>query len=122
MSDAMAQEPQLGARLVGRAALRDRGAGSGDPLGINASSVQELGSRAKYGEAAAETDNRMIDQLKVLDEQLQRQTADLEKQRAEAQDRQKVAEAAHRDVAQINAKMQQLLSSTKSDIVALANK
>ncbi|MDQ1448740.1 MAG: peptidoglycan DL-endopeptidase CwlO [Actinomycetota bacterium] len=122
IADARAQEAQLRARLGGRAALLYMGAGSGDPLGINASSVQELGSRAKYGEAAAETDNRMIDQLKVLDEQLQRQTADLEKQRAEAQDRQKVAEAAHRDVAQINAKMQRLLSSTKSDIVALANK
>ncbi len=122
IADARAQETQLRARLGGRAALLYMGAGSGDPLGINASSVQELGSRAKYGEAAAETDNRMIDQLKVLDEQLQRQTADLEKQKSEAQDRQKVAEASHRDVEQINAKMQQLLSSTKSDIVALANK
>ncbi len=122
IADARAQEAQLRARLGGRAALLYMGAGSGDPLGINASSVQELGSRAKYGEAAAETDNRMIDQLKVLDEQLQRQTADLEKQKSEAQDRQKLAETARRDVEQINAKTQQLLSSTKSDIVALANK
>ena len=77
-------------RLGGRAALLYMGAGSGDPLGIDATNVQELGSRAKYGEAAAETDNRMIDQLGVA-----RRAApasrppDLEKQKADAQKRQK---------------------------------
>jgi cell wall-associated NlpC family hydrolase len=122
IADAQAQEAQLRKRLGGRAALLYMGAGSGDPLGINASSVQELGSRAKYGEAAAETDNRMIDQLRVLDEQLSRQTADLEKQKAEAQIREKVAETARQEVQRINADTKQLLSSTKSDIVVLANK
>ena len=72
------------------------GAGSGDPLGIDATNVQELGSRAKYGEAAAETDNRMIDKLKVLDEQLRVQTEDLEKQKAVAQKRQNAADTARR--------------------------
>ena len=122
IADAQAQEAQLRKRLGGRAALLYMGAGSGDPLGINASSVQELGSRAKYGEAAAESDNRMIDQLKVLDEQLSRQTADLEKQKTEAQNREKVAETARQEVARINGDTQQLLNSTKSDIVVLANK
>jgi peptidoglycan DL-endopeptidase CwlO len=122
IADAQAQEAALRKRLGGRAALLYMGAGSGDPLGINASSVQELGSRAKYGAAAAETDNRMIDQLKVLDEQLSRQTADLEKQKVEAQNREKVAETARQEVARINADTTQLLSSTKSDIIALANK
>jgi cell wall-associated NlpC family hydrolase len=122
IADAQAQEAQLRKRLGGRAALLYMGAGSGDPLGINASSVQELGSRAKYGEAAAETDNRMIDQLKVLDEQLSRQTADLEKQKIEAQNREKVAETARQEVQRINADTKQLLSSTKSDIIVLANK
>ena len=121
IADARKQEAALRTRLGGRAALLYMGAGSGDPLGIDVNSVQELGSRAKYGDAAAETDNRLIDQLRVLDEQLQRQTQDLEKQKAEAQDRQKLMETARREVAKINGDMQQLLSSTRSDIRTLAN-
>jgi cell wall-associated NlpC family hydrolase len=122
IASAQAQEKSLRAELGGRAALLYMGAGSGDPLGIDATNVQELGSRAKYGAAAAETDNRMIDQLGLLDEQLHRQTQDLEKQKAEAQKRQSVADAARHQVEQVTARMQQLLSSTRSDIRALANK
>ncbi len=121
IAEARNQESGLRARLGGRAALLYMGEGSGDPIGIDATSVQELGSRAKYGEAAAETDDRMIGQLTVLDEQLQHQTADLEKQKKEAEDRQNAADSARRQVEQINQKMQQLLSSTKSDIKNLAN-
>lgn len=115
------QEEGLRTRLGGRAALLYMGAGSGDPIGIDATSVQELGSRAKYSEAAAETDDRMIGQLTVLDEQLRVQTADLQKQKKAAENRQNAADAARRQVEQINQKMQQLLSSTKSDIKNLAN-
>ena len=119
---ARAQETQLRTRLGGRAALLYMGAGSGDPLGMDATSVQELGSRARYGDAAAETDNRMIDQLRVLDEQLGRQTQDLEKQKADAQKQQDEANAARGQVARANAQIQQLLGSTKSDIRTLADK
>src|SRR6267154_1596266 len=52
----------------------------------------------------------------ILDEQLLQQTKDLEKQKAQAQDRQKLMETARREVAKINGDMQQLLSSTRSDI------
>ena len=120
IASAKAQEATLRAQLGGRAALLYMGAGSGDPLGIDATNVQELGSRAKYGEAAAETDNKMIDQLGLLDEQLQRQTQDLEKQKSEAQKREDDATTARREVERISAQMEQLLSSTKSDIKALA--
>jgi cell wall-associated NlpC family hydrolase len=122
IASAQAQEAGLRSQLGGRAALLYMGAGSGDPLGIDATNVQELGSRAKYGEAAAETDNRMIDQLGLLDEQLQRQTKDLEKKKIEAQKRQNDADAARRQVEKISSKMQQLLDSTNSDIKTLANK
>ena len=98
------------------------GAGSGDPLGIDATNVQELGSRAKYGEAAAETDNRMIDQLaRARRAAAAARPQDLEKQKADAQKRQDEADAARREVEKINAKMQSLLASTKSDIVTLAS-
>jgi len=106
---ARAQEAQLRTRLGGRAALLYMGAGSGDPLGMDATNVQELGSRAKYGDAAAETDNRMIDQLRVLDEQLGRQTKDLEKQKADAQKQEDEASKARGEVARANAQIQQLL-------------
>ena len=116
------QQDGLRKRLGGRAALLYMGAGSGDPLGIDATNVQELGSRAKYGAAAAATDSRMIDKLKVLDEQLGIQTQDLERVKAEAQKRRTEADTARHTLEQIDARMQQLLNSTKSDIRVLANK
>jgi cell wall-associated NlpC family hydrolase len=122
ITSARAQVAGLHRRLGGRAARLYMGAGSGDPLGIDAINVQELGSRAKYGAAAAESDNKMIDQLGVLNEQLRRQETALEQQKADAQKRQDSAEAAHREVEKISSKMQSLLASTKSDIVSLANK
>jgi cell wall-associated NlpC family hydrolase/sulfur carrier protein ThiS len=122
ISSARAQESTLRTRLGGRAAVLYMGAGTSDPLGIDATSVQELGSRAKYGAAAAQTDDRMIGQLTVLDEQLQIQTRDLQKQKADAQKRQDEADGARRRVAQANDKLQNLLSSTKSNIKTLAGK
>jgi cell wall-associated NlpC family hydrolase len=122
IASAHKQQAGLRARLGGRAALLYIGAGSGDPLGFDATNVQELGARAKYGEAAAETDDRMIDKLKVLDEQLGIQTQDLEKVKAEAEKRQNEADTARQALDKINATVQQLLSSTKADIRVLANK
>jgi cell wall-associated NlpC family hydrolase len=122
IASARRQESTLRDRLGGRAALLYMGAGSSDPLGISASSVQELGSRAKYSAAAAETDDRMISQLSVLDEQLQIQERDLQKQKANAEKRQSDADNARREVEAANSKLQQLLSTTKSDIRSLANK
>jgi len=122
IASARAQESKLRTQLGGRAALLYMGVGTGDPLGMDATSVQELGSRAKYGAAAAESNNKMIDDLTVLDEQLRRQTRDLETQKKAAQKQQDEADAARRQVEQVNAQMQQLLSSTKADIVTLANR
>jgi peptidoglycan DL-endopeptidase CwlO len=120
IASARAQESTLRDRLGGRAALLYMGAGSGDPLGISASSVQELGSRAKYSAAAAETDDHMISQLTVLDEQLRIQETDLKKQKADAEKRQSDADTARRQVEAANSQLQQLLSTTKSDIKTLA--
>jgi peptidoglycan DL-endopeptidase CwlO len=121
IASARQQESTLRDRLGGRAALLYMGAGTSDPLGISASSVQELGSRAKYSAAAAETDDRMISQLTVLDEQLRIQEKDLQQQKAYAEKRQSDADNARREVEAANSKLQQLLSTTKSDIRSLAN-
>ena len=120
IATARAEAAGVRSRLGGRAALLYMGAGSSDPIGIDVASVQDLGSRAGYGEAAAETDTKMIDRLKVLDENLRRQTADLEKQKKDAEKRQKEADSARRDVEKLSAQMEKLLSSTKSDIKTLA--
>jgi len=116
------QQAGLRTRLGGRAALLYIGAGAGDPLGFDATNVQELGARAKYGEAAAETDARMIDKLRVLDEQLGIQTQDLQTVKTEAQKRQNEADSARHALEKINTRVQQLLGSTKADIRVLANK
>jgi cell wall-associated NlpC family hydrolase len=122
IASAQAQEATLRNQLGGRAALLYMGAGNGDPLGISATNVQELGSRAKYGEAAAETDNKMIDQLGILNEQLGIQEKQLQAQKAEAQKREDAADAARKAVQAASAQMQHLLDSTRSDIRALANR
>ena len=46
------------------------GAGNSDPFNINASDVRDLGSRARYSEAAADEDTRLLSQLQVAEEQL----------------------------------------------------
>jgi cell wall-associated NlpC family hydrolase len=122
IASARAQEGNLRNQLGGRAALLYIGAGSSDPLGMDATNVQELGSRAKYGDAAAETDNKMIDQLGILDEQLNIQENQLQHQKAEAQKREDEAATARKAVEQVSAQMQHLLDSTRSDIRSLADR
>jgi cell wall-associated NlpC family hydrolase len=122
IASARAQEANLRNQLGGRAALLYIGAGNGDPLGMDATNVQELGSRAKYGEAAAETDNKMIDQLGILDEQLNIQENQLQRQKADAQKREDTAASARKALEQVSAQMQHLLDSTRSDIRSLANR
>ena len=122
IASARSQEASLRNQLGGRAALLYIGAGNGDPLGMDATNVQELGSRAKYGEAAAETDNKMIDQLGILDEQLNIQERQLQHQKADAQKREDEAASARKAVEQATSQMQHLLDSTRSDIRSLANR
>jgi peptidoglycan DL-endopeptidase CwlO len=113
---------QLHRRLGSRAALLYMGAGSNDPIGIDVTNVQDLGSRAKYGDAAAAQDQRTLDDLKVTNEQLHAQRNDLDHQLSAAHDQQRAAQNARRQVAQINDSMQNLLNSTKSNIRTLAAK
>ena len=117
-----AHSAQLHTRLGDRAALLYMGVGNNDPLGINATSVQDLGSRAKYTEAAAAQDSSMLDELKVVDETLHAQRSDLVKARDDANKKEKAADSARKQVQAINAKMQQLLASTNSNIRSLAAK
>jgi cell wall-associated NlpC family hydrolase len=122
ISSTDAHAEQLHRRLGSRAAQLYMGAGGSDPIGIDVTSVEDLGSRAKYGEAAAERDQRILDDLNVTDERLNLQHNDLEHQFSAALDKQHTAQIARHEVAQINASMQNLLNSTKSNIRTLATK
>ncbi len=107
-------------QLAGRAALLYMGAGSVDPIGMNVSSVQDLGSRASYGEAAAQQNVRILDVLGRTEEHLSAQRHDLTGQLAAAQDQQRAADSARREVVHVNASMQKLLDSTNANVKALA--
>jgi cell wall-associated NlpC family hydrolase len=117
-----AKVASLKAELAGRAALLYIGAGNTDPIGFDATSVQELGARAKYGDAAAATDERLLDELKHTEDALNAQHDDLESQLAVAKQRQDTALAARRQVARVNANMQKLLATTSAGVRLLAAK
>src|SRR5439155_7295451 len=114
-----ARARRLRDRLGSRAALLYIGAGNSDPIGINVSSVQDLGSRAQYADAAAAKDGHLLDDLKRADAQLNSQRDTLEGQLAAAQDQELAAERSHRAVEQINASMQKLLDSTSANVKML---
>jgi len=113
---------QLRSRLADRAAFLYMGAGSSDPIGIDASSVQDLGSRATYGDAAAVQDQRIVDDLNGTEARLNAQRDDLAGQVAAAQARLVAARDARREVARINGSMQNLLDSTQAMVKVLAAK
>jgi len=113
---------QLRSRLADRAAFLYMGAGSSDPIGIDASSVQDLGSRATYGDAAAVQDQRIVDDLNGTEARLNAQRDDLADQMAAAQTRLVSARDARREVARINGSMQNLLGSTQATVKVLAAK
>jgi cell wall-associated NlpC family hydrolase len=117
-----ARVDELHRQLAGRAAFLYMGAGSKDPIGIDASSVQELGSMAKYGDAAAERDQRLLDDLQHTQDKLAAQRTNLERQLAAARSRQRAARDARREVARVNGAMLKLLDSTQSNVKLLATK
>jgi predicted nucleic acid-binding Zn-ribbon protein len=119
---ANAKVASLKAELAGRAALLYMGAGNTDPIGFDAASVQELGARAKYGDAAAQTDERLLDDLRHTEAELNAQHDDLESQLAVAKQRQHAALDARRKVARINADMRKLLATTSANVRLLAAK
>ena len=111
---------KLQRQLGGRAARLYMGAGNHDVIGMNVSSVQELGSRAKYGEAAAEQDLRVLHLLDLTEAKLVTEKHDLDGQLAAARDRQDAVRDAQRQVEKANADLKQLLDSTKDEIKVLA--
>src|SRR5438874_3015738 len=81
-------------RLAGRAATLYMGAGNTAPFAIGTTDVRELGSRAKYGEAAADVDQRLLDRLHVAEETLGIQRKAFQKVQDEARSQQESADKA----------------------------
>ena len=103
-------------RLAARAARLYMGAGNNDPLSINATDVRELGARAKYGEAAADDDQRLLDRLDVAQEQLGISRKNFQKVQDEARDQQKAADEALKAVQDAVAEEQNALAGVHQDI------
>jgi cell wall-associated NlpC family hydrolase len=112
----------LESQLARRAALLYMGAGNTDPLGFDVTSVQDLGTRAKYGDAAAKRDERLLATLQQTDAALAAQRAVLESELAVAKQRRHAALVAKRAVARVNANMRKLLAATSATVRLLAAK
>lgn len=117
-----ARVDKLHSQLASRAATLYMGAGNGDPIGFDVSSVQDLGSMAQYGDAAASRDERILADLKNTEAELTAQRADLESQRTAARDRRRKADDARREVKRVNASMKKLLDTTTAGVKLLATK
>jgi peptidoglycan DL-endopeptidase CwlO len=118
---AEADTKQSRLRLSGRAATLYMGAGNSDPFAIDAADVRELGSRATYGAAAADEDQRLLDKLHVAEETLGIQRKTFLKVQDEARSQQKAADNALNAVKQAVQVEQNELASVKGDIGQLVN-
>jgi len=114
-----ARAAHLRSQLGDQAALLYMGAGNNDPIGIDVTSVQDLGSRSKYSEAAASLATQMLGDLTVTDEQLRIEQQNLQRQRVDAQKSASDAAQARQGIAQANASIQQLLRSTNANVKQL---
>ena len=121
IADAQAHTADLRRQLGGRAARLYMGAGNSDPIAIDATDVRELGSRAKYSEAAAAQDNRLLDQLHVAQEQLGIEEKNLQDQQAAAEAHQKAVDDARQALAHTTSQQQNLLSQVKGEMATLVH-
>lgn len=107
-------------RQVGsRAARLYMGVGMSDPLGLDVENVRELGSRAKYSQAAAAHDEQVVDDLVVAKEDLAHEREALKQVEEEARSRQDAADDALAELRDATAEAESTLSSVKGDIADL---
>jgi len=116
-SDVLSLRSKLGLR----AATLYMGAGNNDPFAIDATDVRELGSRAKYTEAAAAQDSTIIDKLRVTEESLGIQRKELKKQKSAAESQQAQLESARKELEATTASQNRLLKSVKGQMASLVH-
>jgi peptidoglycan DL-endopeptidase CwlO len=111
----------LRGRLGNRAARLYMSAGAGDPLNFEATDISEYGARAKYTAAAAAQDSRLLDQLKVAEEQLGIERKALEQVQTEARTRQEAADAKLDELKSATVREERALASIKGEMATLVH-
>lgn len=122
LDEAAAESRRLSGILQGRAAELYMKSGSSSPIPeIDAHSISEAGSRAKYSSAAAARDESIIDDLSIARELLTSRKAELEKLKAEAQAESDQLEQSRAEVEAAQAEQQRLLSEVNGEIANLVH-
>jgi peptidoglycan DL-endopeptidase CwlO len=120
---AEARTGQIRSELSSRAAALYVGAANGTPVdALDAKDVQEIGSRSKYGSAAANEDDALIDELKVAKEQLAGARTEYAKSRDKAQSKKAQLHDTRAQIAATQDHQQSLLNQTKGQISGLVQK
>jgi cell wall-associated NlpC family hydrolase len=122
IASAQRESDRLNGLLQARAAQLYTQAGSRSPFPeLDASSVQELGARTKYSDAAAQHDDNLIGDLSAAHELLAQRQGELKKVRAAAQAQAKALDDQRGAVQAAAARQQQLLSQVKGDLKRLVD-
>jgi cell wall-associated NlpC family hydrolase len=120
LDEAAARSDGLSAQLRHRAALLYVQASDTTPLdALEAENVHEIGSRSKYGAAAAEQDSTLIDDLSVARQDLADQQALLEQQRTDAQAKQDELTKLRDQMSDAQSQQEQLLGQAQGRIAGL---
>lgn len=119
---AAAESRRLSDILQGRAAQLYMKSGSSSPIPeLDAHSISEAGSRAKYSSAAAARDESVIDDLSIARELLDSRKADLEKLKAEAEAESARLDQSRAEVEAAQAEQQRTLSQLNGEIADLVH-
>jgi cell wall-associated NlpC family hydrolase len=117
IASAKSETKRLNGMLEGRAAELYTQAGSGGPLPeLDAHSVQELGARAKYSDAAAQHDDNLIEDLSAARELLGQRQKELKKARADAEAQKNALDHQRAAVQAASDRQTQLLSQVKGEL------
>ncbi len=110
------------AQLAARGAALYMGAGNPAPLAaLDVTDTRELASRSAYSAAAADQDRQLLDQVKVVTEQLGLQRASLEHSRAQAVQQRDQLDAARQEVTRATEEQQALLAQVQGNIKTLVD-
>jgi cell wall-associated NlpC family hydrolase len=120
LDDATQRSDTLRRELAGRAAALYVGAANGSPTDLlDADDIQELGSRSKYGSAAADEDDALIDDLTIAREQLADAQDEYERSLADAEAKRQGLEHTLSDLKAAQTEQEALLADAQGDIAQL---
>jgi cell wall-associated NlpC family hydrolase len=110
------------ALLADRAAELYMGAGNPAPLAaFDVSSTQQLGSRSAYGAAAADQDEKLMDDARVAIEELGLEQKSLAKARARAESERNALDAMRQEINDATAQQEALLAQANGKIKTLVD-